>query len=135
MRIRRPRGITVQQLMIVTAVGFLGGVYIWKPLILKYRAESEDPTGESVKESASTVSSSVLPTKTSTETMSSTNLVGYIKNSPIAVMAAGIFSTLAIVGTYRFAIRPRLERRRREEAESYAEYIFQQEQSHKADLK
>lgn len=39
MQIRRPRGITTQQLMVVTAIGFLGGVYIWKPLILKWKNE------------------------------------------------------------------------------------------------
>lgn len=39
MQIRRPRGITTQQLMVVTAIGFLGGVYIWKPLILKWKKE------------------------------------------------------------------------------------------------
>uniref|UniRef100_W8AX63 Transmembrane protein n=1 Tax=Ceratitis capitata TaxID=7213 RepID=W8AX63_CERCA len=61
----------------------------------------------------------------------SSNLFQALKKSPVGVMAAGIFSTLAIVGTYRFAIRPILERRRREEAEAFAEYIFQQEKSKK----
>lgn len=41
MQIRRPRGVTVPQLMIVTAIGFLGGVYIWQPLIIKYKNESK----------------------------------------------------------------------------------------------
>lgn len=40
MQIRRPRGITVQQLMVVTALGFLGGVYIWQPLIVKWKKEN-----------------------------------------------------------------------------------------------
>lgn len=41
MQIRRPRGVTVPQLMVVTAIGFLGGVYIWQPLILKYKNDSK----------------------------------------------------------------------------------------------
>lgn len=42
MHIRRPRGITVQQLMVVTALGFLGGVYIWQPLIVKWKKDNSD---------------------------------------------------------------------------------------------
>lgn len=52
-----------------------------------------------------------------------------LRKSPVGFMAAGLFSTFAIIGTYRFAIKPRLDRRHREEAERYAEYIFQQERS------
>lgn len=54
MRIRRPRGVTVTQLMIVTALGFLGGVYIWKPLIVKWRKENilnTDKTANNTSES------------------------------------------------------------------------------------
>lgn len=51
MQIRRPRGVTVTQLMVVTAVGFLGGVYIWKPLITKWKNDN------SPKEQESTLSS------------------------------------------------------------------------------
>lgn len=61
--------------------------------------------------------------------MSATKIFVALKNSPVGFMAAGIFSTFAIIGTYRFAIKPHLDRRRREEAEAYAEYIFQQERS------
>lgn len=41
MYIRRPRGVTVPQLMVVTVIGFLGGIYIWKPLLLSYKAQKE----------------------------------------------------------------------------------------------
>lgn len=41
MRIRKPGGISTTQLLIVTAVGFIGGVYIWQPLLLKLRKEKE----------------------------------------------------------------------------------------------
>lgn len=68
MRIRRPRGITVQQLMVVTAIGFLGGVYIWKPLILKYRAEStevkENSDNLKEKEPVGALTSSSVPANT-----------------------------------------------------------------------
>lgn len=41
MRIRKPAGISTTQLLIVTAVGFIGGVYIWQPLLLKLKKEKE----------------------------------------------------------------------------------------------
>lgn len=61
MQIRRPRGVTVPQLMVVTAIGFLGGVYIWQPLILKYKNESK--SGNSSNETSQTA-----PVKTTTGT-------------------------------------------------------------------
>lgn len=66
MRIRRPRGVTVQQLMVVTAIGFLGGVYIWKPLILKYRAEGTQPKENShnLKEPIGPITSNGVPANT-----------------------------------------------------------------------
>ncbi|XP_075151632.1 uncharacterized protein LOC142225691 isoform X2 [Haematobia irritans] len=54
MQIRRPRGVTTQQLMVVTAVGFLGGVYIWKPLILKWKNESSSSNNTSTVETTTT---------------------------------------------------------------------------------
>lgn len=61
MQIRRPRGVTVPQLMIVTAIGFLGGVYIWQPLIIKYKNESKsentnNETSQTVTAAAPTTS-------------------------------------------------------------------------------
>lgn len=35
MRIRKPRGLTTTQLMVTTVVGVLGGLYIYKPLLLE----------------------------------------------------------------------------------------------------
>lgn len=61
MQIRRPRGITVPQLMVVTAIGFLGGVYIWQPLILKYRNESK--SGDSSNETSQTTPATTTSTK------------------------------------------------------------------------
>lgn len=37
MRIRKPRGISTVQLMVVTGVGFGAGIYIWKPLFENLR--------------------------------------------------------------------------------------------------
>lgn len=45
MQIRRPKGVTVPQLMVVTAIGVLGGIYIWQPLILKYKNEKKTEEG------------------------------------------------------------------------------------------
>lgn len=61
MQIRRPRGITVQQLMVVTALGFLGGVYIWQPLIVKWKKENSsknEQKSETITASAATETSS-----------------------------------------------------------------------------
>lgn len=33
MRIRKPRGITRGQIVLVTVLGVFGGVYIWRPLV------------------------------------------------------------------------------------------------------
>lgn len=41
MRIRKPKDISTAQLLIVTAIGFCGGVYIWQPLLLKLKKENE----------------------------------------------------------------------------------------------
>lgn len=41
MRIRKPSGISTTQLLIITAVGFVGGVYIWQPLLLKLKKENQ----------------------------------------------------------------------------------------------
>lgn len=64
MQIRRPRGVTVPQLMIVTAIGFLGGVYIWQPLIIKYKNESK---AENTNNETSQTETAATPTTTSTK--------------------------------------------------------------------
>lgn len=43
------------------------------------------------------------------------------------LMAIGIFSTLVVVVGYRKVIEPNMNRRRREEAEAVANFIFQHE--------
>lgn len=40
MRIRKPRGLTTIQLMVTTVVGVLGGLYIYKPLLLENRKKN-----------------------------------------------------------------------------------------------
>ena len=44
MRIRRLRGVSNVQILVVSFIGVLGGVYVWKPLIENYRKES-NPKG------------------------------------------------------------------------------------------
>lgn len=36
MRIRKPKTVTLTQLAVVTAVGIVGGIYIYKPLLEKF---------------------------------------------------------------------------------------------------
>ncbi|XP_017041314.1 uncharacterized protein LOC108088161 [Drosophila ficusphila] len=45
----------------------------------------------------------------------------------VGLMAIGIGSTVLIYTTHRLVIKPHLLQKRREEAESCAEYLFQQE--------
>lgn len=42
MRIKRPRGITGIELGIVTILGVLGGIYIWKPIFVKLKDQKGD---------------------------------------------------------------------------------------------
>lgn len=44
MRIRKPRHITTFQLIVVAAVGIIGGVYIYQPLFRKFLREEEPKT-------------------------------------------------------------------------------------------
>lgn len=39
LRVRKPAGLSTIQLMVVTVIGFAGGVYIWKPLLQSYRKD------------------------------------------------------------------------------------------------
>lgn len=39
LRIRRPKGITSTQLMVVIGVGVIAGSYIWQPLLIRYKKE------------------------------------------------------------------------------------------------
>lgn len=36
MRIRKPKHVTIPQLAVVTAVGVIGGIYIYKPLFERF---------------------------------------------------------------------------------------------------
>lgn len=42
MKIRRPKGITGLELGLVTIIGILGGIYIWKPVFVKLKDTKED---------------------------------------------------------------------------------------------
>lgn len=66
MQIRRPRGVTVPQLMVVTAVGFLGGVYIWKPLILRFKDENKAQNSETPTTTATPTPTARIPAVTTT---------------------------------------------------------------------
>ncbi|KAH8410133.1 hypothetical protein KR009_006759, partial [Drosophila setifemur] len=45
----------------------------------------------------------------------------------VGLMAIGIGSTAIVYTTHRFVIKPHLSHKRSQEAEAYAEYLFQQE--------
>lgn len=53
-RIPKPRGITTVQLMVVTLIGFGGGIYIWKPLFLSLRSQQSDGVSSAAVASPST---------------------------------------------------------------------------------
>lgn len=43
LRIRKPRNFSFIQLTVVCAIGFLGGVYIYKPLLVNYFGDKGKP--------------------------------------------------------------------------------------------
>ena len=62
--------------------------------------------------------------------MSYIKLLDRLKSSPTGVLVVGIFSTyIFIISGYRLAIKPQLEKSRRQEAESLANFIYEQELS------
>jgi hypothetical protein len=50
-----------------------------------------------------------------------------IKAHPALLLGAGLVCTASIVITYTKLLRPALKRQKSDEAEVYAEYLFQQE--------
>jgi type II secretory pathway component PulM len=50
-----------------------------------------------------------------------------IRAHPALLMGAGLVCTASIVITYTKIVRPALKRRKSDEAQVYAEYLFQQE--------
>jgi len=44
-------------------------------------------------------------------------------------MAIGIFSTLVICGGYRVVIKPEMDKRRRQQSEAFADYIYEHEKA------
>lgn len=50
-----------------------------------------------------------------------------IRTHPVLQLGAGLVCTASIVITYMKIIRPALQRRKSDEAQVYAEYLFQQE--------
>jgi hypothetical protein len=50
---------------------------------------------------------------------------------PATVLGAGLIVTCSVIFSYRKFIRPALQKRKYEEAEGYAEYLFQEESKHK----
>ena len=62
--------------------------------------------------------------------MSFINNLKQFSTSTTGLMAIGIFSTLFISVSYRVFLKPEFERRRRQEAEAMADYIFQHEKQH-----
>lgn len=46
MKIRKPKHITPLQFLVVTAVGVIGGVYIYKPLFERYWFDKRRPKQE-----------------------------------------------------------------------------------------
>lgn len=49
------------------------------------------------------------------------------KNTSTGLMAIGIFATFTILGGYRLVIKPAMDKRQRLQAESFANYIYDQE--------
>jgi len=54
-------------------------------------------------------------------------LFDMIRTHPALLLGAGLVCTTSIIITYMKIIRPALQRRKFDEAQVYAEYLFQQE--------
>jgi type II secretory pathway component PulM len=50
-----------------------------------------------------------------------------IRTHPVLLLGAGLICTTSIIITYMKIIHPALQRRKSDEAQVYAEYLFQQE--------
>ena len=50
-----------------------------------------------------------------------------IRTHPVLLLGAGLVCTTSIIITYMKIIRPALQRRKSDEAQVYAEYLYQQE--------
>lgn len=50
-------------------------------------------------------------------------------------VAMGLMATFALSVSYRYVLKPNLDRRRRHEAELMAEYLFEQELQHKSKMR
>ncbi|XP_023032240.1 uncharacterized protein LOC111518775 [Drosophila willistoni] len=59
--------------------------------------------------------------------MSFINGIKRFASTTVGMMAIGIGSTILVFGTHRLIVSPYLSKKRRLEAEAWAEYIFQQE--------
>lgn len=54
-------------------------------------------------------------------------LIHMITTHPVLLLGVGLVCTASTVITYMKIIRPALQRRKSDEAQDYAEYLFQQE--------
>lgn len=59
--------------------------------------------------------------------MSSIKNIKQFATSTTGIMAIGIFSTLIVTVSYRVFMKPKLDKKHRQEAEAMADFIFQQE--------
>lgn len=99
MQIRRPRGITVPQLMVITALGVLGGVYIWQPLIVKWKKENSDK-----KEQTTGTITAGPATETSAKSVLLNTKVFILKNS-YANIVMDIYSNCILICVHLFICR------------------------------
>lgn len=123
MRIRRPRGITNTQILVVSTVGILGGVYIWKPLLERWKLE--DKTTKASKQGKQRQFVTFL--KANLIFFRMNTVFKNLKQSASGLVGMAVISTTVLVLGHRFFWKPRQERYQRNEAQAIADYIFENE--------
>uniref|UniRef100_A0A0K8TNV4 Uncharacterized protein n=1 Tax=Tabanus bromius TaxID=304241 RepID=A0A0K8TNV4_TABBR len=65
--------------------------------------------------------------------MSLLNFIKRNKNFTVSFMTKGMLATVGVIVSYKFIIEPALNRRRRRQAEAYADFIFEKERQDTVD--
>lgn len=57
-------------------------------------------------------------------------LIQSMRGSQYTLMLSAMFGTIGVMGMYKLFVKPEMDRKRREEASVYADFVFQAQQEH-----
>lgn len=61
--------------------------------------------------------------------MSFKELIQSMRGSHYTLLLSAMFASIAVMGTFKCFIKPQMDKTRREEARTYADFVFRQEQA------